>query len=136
HVSFVAGPTHKIKETVVRSSARPAFAPGNAPVEFTIGPVDFPDTAKDMAATGARFLNAQRGYSGTSMNEVEHYCLDCSFRPWLDASKQLFVTVGGKSYGAQLGSDGRFTSGAVAKPGASVVVRDAWGDSAAPATVG
>ena len=92
HVTFDAGPTATIEERVVeqgdgdRATARPPLAPDNAPIPFEIGPINFPDTAKDPAATGARFLKPDRGYSGTSLTEVEHYCLNCSFRPWLDAA--------------------------------------------------
>src|SRR5207248_3899806 len=65
HVLFGAGPSHQIKEQTVRRTARPPFLPGDAPVTFAIGPVDFPDTASDQKATGAWFLNSLRGYSGT-----------------------------------------------------------------------
>ena len=93
HVVFSAGPSHQIAETTVRHTARPPFKAGDAPVTFTIGPVDFPDVAHDQKATGARFLNAVRGYSGTGMDNVEHYCLDCSFRPWLDATDDVVARV-------------------------------------------
>src|SRR5204863_315758 len=66
---------------------------GEVPVTVTIGPVDYPDTVKDQKATGARFLNSLRGYSGTSMTNVEHYCDDCTFRPWLDATDDLTATL-------------------------------------------
>ena len=31
-------------------------------------------------------MNSVRGYSGSSPDVVEQYCVDCSFRPWLDAT--------------------------------------------------
>jgi hypothetical protein len=145
HVTFAAGPSHQLQETTVRHTARPALAPGNAPITFTIGPVDFPDMAKDPKATGARFLNGTRGYSGSSLTNLEHYCLDCSFRPWLDATGQLsaLVTIDratGKSVTERVhpGADGSFRTTAALKPGdtASIAIEDAWGDTtAAPAAV-
>ncbi|MFL5893689.1 MAG: hypothetical protein ACJ76Z_01085, partial [Thermoleophilaceae bacterium] len=145
HVTFGAGPAHQIQERTVRHTARPPFTAGNSPVTFTIGPVDFPDTAKDQKATGARFLDALRGYSGTGMDNVEHYCLDCSFRPWLDATDQLTATVtitrarGGKrTETVTPDSSGQFTTRSTLGPGDTAVVRvsDAWGDTtASPATV-
>jgi hypothetical protein len=139
HVTFSAGPTHKIKETTVRHTARPPLAPGDAPIEFTIGPVDFPDIAKNPKATGARFLSPTRGYSGSSLTVVEHYCLDCSFRPWLDATDALAATVriASKTETVKPDGDGRFRTDAVLKPGqtATITIRDAWGDHSAPATL-
>ena len=98
-MTFDAGPTATIEERVVeqgdgdRATARPPLAPDNAPIPFEIGPVNFPDTLKDPAATGALFLKPDRGYSGTSLTEVEHYCLNCSFRPWMDATGAATATV-------------------------------------------
>jgi hypothetical protein len=79
------------------------------------------------------------------MTEVEHYCLDCSFRPWLDATDQLTALVRidrakGKPVTDRVKPDaqGRFTTHAVLGPGdtASIAIRDPWGDTtAAPATV-
>ena len=146
HVTFSAGPSHKISETVVRSSARAPLAANNAPVPFTIGPVDFPDTAKDQKATGARFLSNERGYSAASMDEVEHYCLDCSFRPWLDATGQgleatLVITrADGSVKKERIAQDagGGFTSRSTLGPGDSgaITVEDAWGDrTSTPVTV-
>ncbi|MFL5839543.1 MAG: hypothetical protein ACJ77Z_03720, partial [Thermoleophilaceae bacterium] len=96
-------------------------------------------------ATGARFLSPQRGYSSASMTEVEHYCLDCSFRPWLDATDQLSAVVTidratGKAVTERVKPDenGRFTTDAVLEPGdrATIAIRDAWGDTtAAPAVI-
>jgi hypothetical protein len=138
HVVFDAGPTHVINETTVRHTARPPLAANNAPIPFTIGPVDFPDTAKDMKATGARFLSATRGYSGSGLDEVEHYCLDCSFRPWLDATDALTATVkiGSKTETVKPDDNGRFKTDAVLQPGqsATITIKDAWGDYSAPAT--
>lgn len=89
-VRFSAGPAHTITERKVRRSARPDYGP----LAFEIGPVDFPDTARDQAASGTRFLNSVRGYSGDQpTNQFEHYCLDCSFRPWLDATNELTATI-------------------------------------------
>jgi hypothetical protein len=143
HVVFAAGPTHVVREQTVRRTARPPFAANDAPVAFTIGPVDFPDTAADQRATGARFLNSLRGYSGTGMDNVEHYCLDCSFRPWLDATNDLTATLvlmraGGGSVREHLTPDagGQFVSHSTLAPGdrASITIDDAWGDRTAAAT--
>jgi hypothetical protein len=129
----------------VRHTARAPLAPNNAPITFTIGPVDFPDMAKAPAGSGARFLSPTRGYSGSSLTNLEHYCLDCSFRPWLDATGQLtaLVTIdraNGKTVTERVrpGDDGAFKTKAALNPGdtASIAIEDAWGDTAAaPATV-
>ena len=110
--------------------------------KFTVGPVDFPDKAVDQKATGARFLNDVRGYSGTSINEVEHYCLDCTFRPWLDATGNLTAKLMIKRAGSHgktrielLRPDrlGRFRSRSTLshRDTATITVTDAWGDTAA-----
>jgi hypothetical protein len=163
HVTFSAGPTHTVQEMTMRSTSRTAFnytRPDTSsnwteqPYPFTIGPVDFPDAAADQAATGARFLNHTRGYSGSCAHEtdtptkmfcdqpdeVEHYCLDCTFRPWLDATNQVTadVTIGGKTKTIDpVDDNGRFVTGAAVAPGqaATIVIHDAWGDTSAPATV-
>jgi Neutral/alkaline non-lysosomal ceramidase, N-terminal len=139
HITFSAGTSHEIKETTVRHTARPPLAANNAPIPFTIGPVDFPDTAKDMKATGARFLSATRGYSGASLTELEHYCLDCSFRPWLDATNALTaaVRIGRETETVEPDDNGRFKTDTVLEPGetATITIKDAWGDHSAPATV-
>jgi hypothetical protein len=141
HVTFAAGPSHQISEPTVRRTERPPLAAGNAPVAFTIGPVDFPDTARDQKATGARFLNAVRGYSAASPSEVEHYCLDCTFRPWLDATGDVVarVTIGSATETVRPDAGGRFVTRATVPAGGSarVVIEDAWGDTTgSPAVVG
>src|SRR4051794_9085399 len=132
HVVFGAGPSHDVKEQTIRSTTRPPFAANDAPYPFTIGPMDFPDAAKDQKATGARFLNTLRGYSGSSPAEVEHYCLDCTFRPWLDATDRVTaqVKIGGTTETVDPESGGRFKTAAVLQPGqtATIVIKDAWGD--------
>jgi hypothetical protein len=149
HVRFSAGPAHKIAEQTVRRTDRPPIQPGNPPIDFTIGPVDFPDAAKDEAATGARFLDSLRGYSGTSTDNVEHYCLDCSFRPWLDSTGTartgaLTATVTFRRGGRRIATErvtstgGAFRTQRRLAPGesADVVIRDRWGDrSGTPAAV-
>jgi hypothetical protein len=145
HVVFDAGPSHVIQERLARHTARPPFLPGDAPVTFTIGPVDFPDTAKDQKATGARFLNGVRGYSGSGIDEVEHYCLDCSFRPWLDAADDLIATIAitradGSTETEHVKPDanGHFASDTTLAPGdsAQITIADAWGDgTAGPVTL-
>jgi len=148
-VTFSAGPSHTIKETTVRRTERPPLQPGNPPIDFTIGPVDFPDAAADQKATGADFLDHLRGYSATSTTDVEHYCLDCTFRPWLDATGTgatgpLTATV---EFGSATGhratelvtsTDGTFRTKRALGPGdtATVTIRDPWGDySGTPATL-
>jgi len=151
HATFSAGPTHQIPEQTVRRTARPPVHadgspnPNDDPVTFTIGPVDFPDHANDQAATGARFLNSLRGYSGTGPKEVEHYCLDCSFRPWLDATDDLTATVNIKRADGSTSSEqdtpdasGHFVSTTTLSPGdrATIAIDDAWGDTTgSPATI-
>jgi hypothetical protein len=145
HAVFRAGPTTALDELRVRSTERPPLlrkADGSeAPVPFTIGPVDYPDTLKDPVATGARFLSATRGYSAASFDEVEHYCLDCRFRDWMDATGDLTATVtfvdkdGDKRTETVESSDGSFRTRREAKKGETVriVIEDAWGNhSGAP----
>jgi hypothetical protein len=141
HVVFDAGPTHVIPEPRVRRTERPDLGTLNV----TIGPVDFPDIAKDQAATGARFLNHVRGYSdGTGPTDLEHYCLDCRFRDWLDSTNKLkavvtIVRAGGSTETKNLqSSDGHFKTNATLASGdkATIVIRDKWDDfSGTPATV-
>jgi hypothetical protein len=144
HVTFRAGPSHQIDEPRVRRTDRPPLAAGDVPVPFTIGPVDFPDTARDQKATGARFMNDVRGYSAASPAEVEHYCLDCSFRPWLDATGAVVATVViERADGAVVreriepGGDGGFASSAALQAGdrARISIEDAWGDHTARSAV-
>jgi hypothetical protein len=144
-VAFDAGPTNVKNERTVRRTARAPFQPGNPAIPFTIGPVDFPDVAKDQKATGARFLNNVRGYSGTGMDEVEHYCLDCTFRPWLDATDKLEATVvidrakgGTVREHVEPGANGSFVTRTKLAAGdtATIEIEDAWGDSTgSPASV-
>jgi hypothetical protein len=138
-LTFSAGPTHDVKEPTVRRTDRAPLAAGDAPVSFSIGPVDFPDTARDQKATGARFLTNVRGYSAASPTAVEHYCLDCSFRPWLDATNDLVarVTVGKKTDEVTPDSAGRFRSDLTLEPGdtARILIQDAWGDSGNGASI-
>jgi hypothetical protein len=145
HLAFAAGPSHVVQEQTVRNTARAPLLPNNAPVTFTIGPVAFPNTAKDQQATGAHFLNNVRGYSATSINDVEHYCLDCTFRPWLDATDELTaIVVIKRAHGSLVRENlkpdatGRFVSRSALASGdrASITIEDAWGDkTAAPTSV-
>jgi hypothetical protein len=71
------------------------------------------------------------------MDNVEHYCLDCSFRPWLDSTDDLTatVTVGGHQERLRPDSHGGFRTSSVLKPGAraTIAIADAWGDTTAAA---
>jgi hypothetical protein len=141
HVVFDAGPTHTIAEPRVRNTERPNLGTLNV----SIGPVDFPDTAKNQAATGFRFLNHVRGYSdGTGPTDLEHYCLDCRFRDWLDSTNKLkavvtIVRAGGATEKKNLqSSDGHFATNTTLAAGdkATIVISDKWGDvSGTPVTV-
>src|SRR3954447_4390301 len=135
HLTFSGGPSHSSKEQRIRGTTTPVLDPNG--VTFQIGPVDFPDFAADQKATGFRFLNQERGYSATSPTDAEHYCLDCRFRDWLDATGDLAAKV---TYHAADGStssetlhsdDGRFRTTQALAPGAKadVVIADAWGDT-------
>jgi hypothetical protein len=136
-VSFAAGPSHTIAEPQVRRTETHNFGTLSVPV----GPVDFPDTAADQKATGARFLNHVRGYAANSPTDLENYCLDCRFRPWMDATGDLTATVtfhtGGKAVVERVRStDGHFATKHTLGAGetASVVIADAWGDSSGQPT--
>jgi hypothetical protein len=136
-VAFEAGPTHTLEERTVRKTDRAPLKPGNAPVAFEIGPVDYPDVLKDPAATGARFLSPLRGYSAASFEEVEHYCLDCRFRDWMDVTDEVTATVifteaDGSSVEEEVeGVDGAFRTKRRARAGetVSIVIRDRWGNT-------
>ena len=139
-MTFGAGPRHTVTEGHIRGSDTPNL--GAQP--FTIGPVDFPDTARDQAAGGARFLDAQRGYTATSPTDLEHYCLDCRFRPWADATGELIAFVTFRRRGGRLEvetvryRDGRFVTHNRLHSGdsATIEIQDAWGDTTAePAVV-
>jgi len=88
--------------------------------------------AKNQAATGARFLDAKRSYSAASFEEVEHYCLDCTFRPWMDATNNLTATVkiGSKTETVRPDANGHFVTNMTAQPGTpyTIEIKDAWGD--------
>ena len=143
HVTFGAGPSRTVTERRIRGTVTPDLGQQT----FTIGPVDFPDFARDQAAGGVRFFDKARGYSAESLakrDEAQHYCLDCRFRDWLDATGRLSATVtivdrrGHRRVERQSTSDGRFrTKSTLGRDErAEIVIRDAWGDrTAAPAVV-
>ena len=97
------------------------------------------------AASGAIFLKPDRGYSGTSLTEVEHYCLNCSFRPWLDAGSAVKATLeitrakgAPKKETIRPNASGAFVSKNALKAGevARITLEDAWGNrTASPAVV-
>lgn len=131
-LTFSAGP----RSTVTEGRIRGTTTRNLGPLSFTIGPVDFPDFAVDQAATGARFLDTERGYSAVSPTEAEHYCLDCRFRDWADVAGELtaLVTVDGRT--RELTSDdGEFAVTGINGP-ATVVIRDAYGNTSGPTPVG
>jgi hypothetical protein len=142
HLTFSAGPRHTFHETRIRGTTTPFQSPVDskgveAGLDWAIGPVDYPDFAADQKATGFRFLNQQRGYSATSTSNSEHYCLDCRFRDWLDATGDLTATVTYRTAGGQSSvetlttHDGRFrTSHALGTDEtADIVINDPWGDT-------
>lgn len=149
HITFSAGPRTTLKERRVRKTNTRDFGE----LEFVIGPVDFPDTAADQAATGAKFLNSTRGYStvalpGTDSPDLaraQHYCLDCRFRDWQDATNRLTATVtftrpSGETEEEKVRArpDGTFrTDRALGESQtATIVIHDDWGNfSPTPATV-
>ena len=75
------------------------------------------------------------------MTNVEHYCLDCTFRPWLDATGNLVATlVIKRAGGRKIVTDrirpdvfGRFRSHMKLRGGdsARITIDDAWGDTTA-----
>jgi hypothetical protein len=143
HVTFSAGPRHSFHEPRIRGTETAVLDPNG--VDFAIGPVDFPDFASDQKATGFRFLNHERGYSANSPTDAEHYCLDCRFRDWLDATGDLtatvtFFTSGGTTYVEKVTThDGEFRTDRALGTGerAEVVISDSWGDTSGdPASIG
>ena len=100
--------------------------------------------AADPEATGATFLSPTRGYSGTSLDNIEHYCLDCSFRPWLDATDDVTARVeitrlrgGRKRETLTPDATGSFVSKSSLRTGdvARITLADAWGNSSAEPVV-
>jgi hypothetical protein len=134
-ITFSAGPSHTVQESHIRGSSTPRFNDGK-PLTFTIGPVDFPDHAADQKATGFRFLDTERGYSAFPTPDpanAEHYCLDCRFRDWLDATGDLVAHV---TYRNGDTVDVPAVAGRFTVPrrdgGIDVVVEDRWGDDSGP----
>lgn len=144
-VTFSAGPSRQVTERRIRGTSSRDYGP----LPFTIGPVDFPDFASDQRATGFRFLDQERGYSAsrTDPADAEHYCLDCRFRDWLDATADLTAIVTfrdaegrvvGKAEDLEADAGGRFrsTRALLQSQTAEIVIRDAWGDySSSPGIV-
>ena len=136
---FTAGPRSALTEPRVRKTNTRDFGP----LAFSIGPVDFPDVAKDPAASGATFLDAQRGYSTVALADgtadlarAQHYCLDCRFRDWADVAGELTATVAteGNAQRVVRSDDGTFKLEGV--PGdATVVIRDAFGNHSAAVSI-
>lgn len=131
-LTFSAGPRSVVQESRIRGTATKDLGE----LTFAIGPVDFPDVAADQAATGARFLDAQRGYSALSPEEAEHYCLDCRFRDWADVAGALTATIEHDGPAITVSSeDGSFSVDGVEGP-ATVVIRDEHGNTSPPTSVG
>lgn len=146
-VAFTAGPRSTTSEVRVRGTSRRDFGR----LTFEIGPVDYPDHVKDQAATGFRFLTKQRNYSTEALPDgkpdlarAQHYCQDCRFGDWLDASGRLTATItyvsltGTRTTEAVTSTDGTFrgTRPVAAGERAEVVIEDEWGNSSgAPRTV-
>ena len=88
-VSFRVGPRREIP------------MPGFTPATTEIGPIDYPDSyAGDpyAAPRKAAFIKDERSFvrdpeAPTDPAKVEWYCLECSFRPWLDAGDAVKATV-------------------------------------------
>ncbi|HEX8122763.1 MAG TPA: hypothetical protein VF549_16025 [Solirubrobacteraceae bacterium] len=144
-VTFGAGPSHTVSERRIRGTVKPDLGQQ----WFKIGPVDFPDFARDQAATGVRYFDKARGYSAESLAQkadAEHYCLDCRFRDWLDATGELTATVTYFDARGKRGkreritsSDGTFRTERSLRRGghAQIVLEDRWGNTTAkPAIVG
>jgi hypothetical protein len=131
-IVFSAGPRNAVKERRIRGTSTRDF--GELP--FTIGPVDFPDFAADQAATGVKFFNQVRGYSAVSPSEAEHYCLDCRFRDWADVAGELTATVSFDGRTREATSEnGEFELHGITGP-ATVVIRDAYGNTSPPTPIG
>jgi hypothetical protein len=145
HVTFGAGPSRTVTESRIRGTETPNLGQQS----FTIGPVDFPDFARDQAATGVLYFNKARGYSAQSLaqkDDAEHYCLDCRFRDWLDATGKLRATVTflgrqGRVHAVERirTTDGTFRTERQLGPyeHAEITIQDHWGNTTAePVTVG
>ncbi|MFL5894231.1 MAG: hypothetical protein ACJ76Z_03840, partial [Thermoleophilaceae bacterium] len=131
--SFTAGPTHVVHGTDTQS---------RNPADFTVGPIDYPDSYSDPAR--AKFVAGNRSYVKDpdfpdDPSKVEWYCFLCTFRPWLDAAdaaRATFTFVHADGTTERLPAseqDGRWVSMKPLAPGDSAYVaagdvEDAWGD--------
>jgi hypothetical protein len=148
--AFRVGPGGPRKGTALREED----ANGNPlALEGPVGPIDYPDSYKD--ALAPRFVKPARTVvrdpaAPSDASRWEWYCLDCSFRPWLDAGDAstvdvTFTDAAGtqRTVAAAPAGDGVWVASRALAAGershvAAGDARDAWGNhnGAASAAVG
>ncbi|HEV2999652.1 MAG TPA: neutral/alkaline non-lysosomal ceramidase N-terminal domain-containing protein [Solirubrobacteraceae bacterium] len=137
-VSFRVGPRRR--DVVHFDQSEPPRSPVAVPVE--LGPIDYPDSYAGRPERAA-FIREVRRYSPDpaaprDASRYELYCLECSFRPWLDVGDAARATVtfvkAGRTRRVEAAPDGDrwVTAAALLRGEAAYVcpggVRDAWDD--------
>ena len=84
-VAVQIGPRHEVS------------VPGGKPDKATLGPIDYPDSYAG-AAGAPRFIKHVRTLvrdpaAPSNPSLFEWYCLNCSFRPWMDTGNAKTVTL-------------------------------------------
>ncbi len=91
-VSFAAGPRHQVSGSNLNND-------GDVVSGVEIGPIDYPDTYSDPGDPRLpRFIRHVRQFvrdpaAATDPTQFEWYCLQCSFRPWIDSGDAASATV-------------------------------------------
>jgi hypothetical protein len=144
-VSFTVGPTstYRVPAQQPVGGSRPieqkVEGAGTGDVAATVGPVDYPDTYK----SPAKFIKPTRTVmrdpaTPNDPAKFEWYCLDCSFRPWVDTGTPecaavTYISATGRARRvAATESGGRWTTRTGLRTGELALVqrggvRDAYG---------
>jgi len=99
-VSFTVGPTstYRVPSREASGGTRPiedkVEGQGSGDVVATVGPIDYPDSYK----SPAKFIKPMRTVfrdpaAPNDSSQFEWYCLDCSFRPWVDTGRPECAVV-------------------------------------------
>ncbi|HEX2086447.1 MAG TPA: neutral/alkaline non-lysosomal ceramidase N-terminal domain-containing protein, partial [Solirubrobacteraceae bacterium] len=138
-VSFEVGPRRR--DVIHYNQSENPGDPVEVPVE--LGPIDYPDSYARTRPEAAEFIRETRRYSRDptapgDASRFELYCIECSFRPWIDVgdAAQAVVTFVSTStvrrVAAQRSGDRWITSAALGAGEAAYVcpghLEDAWGN--------
>jgi hypothetical protein len=98
-VSFTVGPTSTYRVPSLEPGGggrveQKVEGAGSGDVVATVGPIDYPDTYE----SPAKFIKPARtvmrdGAAPNDPSQFEWYCLDCSFRPWIDTGEPSCAEV-------------------------------------------